>query len=100
VSKVNARLQQFFDSNTNHSFPFVIRPPRSRQAIPRNSGLVLVVVAATGIRLEYRSLTAITLQYPIQGPKETQAYLGAPAGAIPIFGPIDSPAQAVEPDVS
>ena len=41
VSEMNACIQQFFNSNTNHNFPLVRdRSQRFERTIPRNTGLI------------------------------------------------------------
>jgi hypothetical protein len=41
---MDARFQQFFDTDTQHDFPLVESPRFWRRAIPRNTGLCLVLL--------------------------------------------------------
>jgi hypothetical protein len=52
VSKMDAGIQQFLNSDTNHRFPLVKSSPLGR-TIPRNTGLISVLLwppAPTGAR--------------------------------------------------
>jgi hypothetical protein len=44
MSEMDARIQQFFYTDTQHNFPLVKSPPDIGRTIPRNTGLILVLL--------------------------------------------------------
>ncbi len=46
VSEMDARIEQFLNSNTNHNFPLVKSPAANgeQRTIPRNTGLILILL--------------------------------------------------------
>ena len=68
VPKMDARIQQFLNSNTNHKFPLVKSPPRPRRPAnhPAEHGIDLDVVVATRADPAQATLRPLTLCQPLE----------------------------------
>jgi len=74
VSKVDAGIQQFLNSDTNHNLPLVKSPPFER-TIPRNTGLISVLLwPPAPLAQEFKAVKP----YPVTGQYSQAAFPDGP----------------------